>query len=144
MSVETTFVLIKPDAVEAFIVGHILREFEDLAEAKFTLIQMSPGPIPESFWRVFYANLKDRPEIYDRQCEFMASGPVVAVGITGEDVIERVREKVGATDPFKARYGTIRAKFGNELPRNAVHASDSEESAIKEASLWFGKMMAPY
>lgn len=76
---------------------------------------------------------------YRRNIEFMTSGPCVVMVLDGEHAVERLREIVGSTDPKKAQPGTLRAMFGTELPRNAVHASASDKEAADEIRIFFNE-----
>jgi nucleoside-diphosphate kinase len=87
----------------------------------------------------FYIVHKDRP-FYDELTDFMSSGPCVPMVLEGENAIARVREIIGATDPAKAAEGTIRKKYGTDVGRNAVHASDSPESAAYEIPFFFNQL----
>jgi len=69
--------------------------------------------------------------------EFITSGPVVGICIEGEDIVKRIRDFIGATDPKKAAPGTIRALYGTDISHNAVHASDSPENAERELKFFF-------
>jgi len=112
---ERTLIIIKPDAVERKAVGKIIDRFMKMF--RFT----------EEQARQFYIVHKDRP-FYEELVKFMTSGPVVAAVLEGEDVIERVREIIGPTDSEEARRiapNSIRALFGTDKGRNAIHASDS-------------------
>ena len=128
MQTETTCVLIKPDAMRARRVGAIIDRLEkaDLAVSgcrMFTLDQRTLA--------AHYAHIVNRP-FYPEVEEFMHSGPVIALAVTGPDAVARVRALAGVTDPAKADPGTIRADFGTDVMVNAVHASDSLEAAEAE------------
>lgn len=131
---ERTFVIIKPDVVEAGNAGKVLARYED---AGLTIEAMELREITAEFADQHYAEHLER-DFYPALREFMTSGPMIPLVLSGEGCIERVRGINGATDPRKAEPGTIRAEFGESGPRNAVHASDSPESAQREIALWFG------
>ena len=130
--VEKTLMIIKPDATAKRAIGDIISMVED----KFEIAGIIMKRLTVEEAREFYAVHKGKP-FYDSLVEFMTSGPVVGLLLQGDDAIKRLREVVGATDPSKARPGTIRAKFGTDIQRNAVHASDSPESAAYEIPFFF-------
>lgn len=130
---ERSLVLIKPDAVRRGLVGEILGRFERkglLVEA-MVLREMTAELADEHYAdhveKAFYPPLK----------QFMTSGPLVALVLAGDEVIEVVRTMIGATDGRKAAGGTIRGDFSLSNRENLVHASDSPESAKRELGLWF-------
>lgn len=128
-----TFVIIKPDAVAAGHVGHILTTYED---AGLTVEAMELRTIDGAFSDKHYAEHLER-DYYPPLREFMTSGPLVAVILSGDDAIQKVRALNGVTDPSKADEGTIRQRFGTSVRENGVHASDSEATAAAEIALWF-------
>ncbi|MBK7820854.1 MAG: nucleoside-diphosphate kinase [Tessaracoccus sp.] len=130
---EQTFVIIKPDAVAAGLVGAILQRYE-AAELRLEAVELRT--IDGAFADRHYAEHIGR-DYYPPLRAFMTEGPLVAVVLSGEDAIARVRELNGATDPAKAEPGTIRADLAESMRRNAVHASDSAVSAATEIALWF-------
>jgi nucleoside-diphosphate kinase len=135
-STERSLVLIKPDAVRRGLVGEILARFErkGLAVEALVLRTMSPELADEHYAehveKAFYPPLK----------EFMTSGPLVAIVLSGDDVIEVVRTMIGSTDGRKAAAGTIRGDFSLSNRENLVHASDSPDSAKRELGLWFPEL----
>ena len=131
--VERTLVLVKPDAVRRGLVGEIVGRFE----RKGLVIE-------ELVLRAMDADLADRhyaehveKAFYPPLKTFMTSGPLVAMILSGDDVIAVVRALVGATDGRKAAAGTIRGDLSLSNRENLVHASDSPESAKREIGLWF-------
>ena len=137
---ESTLILVKPDAVERGLVGKVLSYFEANDLSITALRVLSPAPL--CLLAPHYKEHKDKP-FYHALLHFMSSGPLVAAIIEGDDAVGRVREIIGAYDPTKAKPGTIRRDLGwvghawSTLPRNLVHASDSLESAERELWLWF-------
>lgn len=133
MSMETTFSIIKPNAIKKNAIGAIIQKFEEnglkIAAAKLT-------KIPRSQCEEFYAEHKERP-FFGELVDFMTSGPVMLMALHGENAITRNREIMGATDPGKAAEGTIRKLFGDSVGENAVHGSDSPESAKRELKIFF-------
>lgn len=135
MAKQLTFSIIKPNAVKKHAIGNILEMFErnglKIAAAKLTKISQAKC-------EEFYAEHKARP-FFGELVSFMTSGPVLLLVLAGEEAVSRNREIMGATDPKKASPGTIRALFGDSVGENAVHGSDSLESAEREISLFFEK-----
>jgi nucleoside-diphosphate kinase len=133
MPIETTFSIIKPNAVKKNAIGAIIQKFEEnglkISAAKLTVI-------PKSQCEEFYAEHKARP-FFGELVTFMTSGPVVLMALTGENAVLRNREIMGATDPKKAAPGTLRALFGDNVGENAVHGSDSAASAQRELAIFF-------
>ena len=128
-----TLLLIKPNAVRKNKIGAILAELEGngLAITDMKMITFSMNQAQE-----FYAVHKGKP-YFERHITFMTSGPVVAAVLECENCVEYVRTIIGNTDPAKAAAETIRKLYGDTVTHNAVHASDSEESACKEIALLF-------
>jgi len=135
MAVETTFSIIKPNAVKKGAIGAIIKKFEDngLKIAAAKLVKLEKSKCQE-----FYAEHKERP-FFGELVTFMTSGPVVLMALKGENAVLKNREIMGATDPKKAAPGTIRAEFGDNMGENAVHGSDSPTSADRELRLFFEK-----
>mgnify|MGYP001178291914 FL=1 len=135
MAMERTFSIIKPNAVKKNSLGDIIHTFEKsglkIAAAKLTMISKEKCEL-------FYAEHKDRP-FFGELVQFMTSGPVLLMCLTGENAVLRNREIMGATDPKKAAPGTIRAKHGDSVGENAVHGSDSVASAERELAIFFDK-----
>jgi len=135
MSKELTFSIIKPNAVKKNAMGDIITQFEKsglkVAAAKLTILSRKKC-------EEFYAEHKERP-FFGELVEFMTSGPVLLMALSGENAVAKNRELMGATDPKKAAPGTIRAKHGDNVGENAVHGSDSAESAARELALFFEK-----
>ena len=137
MSVEETLVLVKPDGVSRNLTGEILRRIEakgyQLVDVK--LVQASRGLLAKHYEEHF-----GKP-FYEPLVEFMESGAIVVLRVTGERVIEGFRSLAGTTDPTTAAPGTIRGDFGRDwglrVQQNLVHGSDSPESAVRELALWF-------
>ena len=134
MAVQQTLSIIKPDAVAKNVIGEIISRFEtnDLKIVAAKLITLS-----DSEAGGFYAEHEGKP-FYDDLIAFMTSGPVFIQVLEGENAINKNRELMGNTDPSKANPGTIRADFAHTIDANAVHGSDSEESAKREISFFFG------
>ena len=136
MAVERTLTIIKPDAVAKDVTGQIIARFEraGLKVLAAKLLQLSPEQAGG-----FYIVHKDRP-FYASLCKFMTSGPCLPMVLEGESAIARLRDIMGATDPAKAGPGTIRKDFAASIEANAVHGSDSPESAAFEIPYFFGAL----
>ena len=133
MAVERTLSIIKPDAVAKNVIGEIYARFEK-AELKIVAARMMRLSRAEA--EGFYAVHRDRPFFTDLVA-FMTTGPVMVQVLEGESAIARNRELMGATDPKKAASGTIRADFAESIDANAVHGSDSPETATTEIEFFF-------
>jgi len=133
---ERTLAIIKPDAVSAGAVGSILSCYE---KAGFRIVAMKMVRLSKKQAAGFYAVHKKRPFFKDLT-KFMSSGPCVLLVLEGDNVIERNRKLMGATDSKKAARGTIRAKHGADVQANAVHGSDGPESAAFEISYFFNAL----
>ena len=132
---QTTLILIKPDAVQRGLCGEILSRFErkglQIVGAKLTAVSSDLA-------RQHYAEHEGKP-FFEDLVGFITSTPVLALALRGRDAIAVCRKLVGATDGTQADPGTIRGDFGLSKSLNMVHASDSPESAERELALWFGK-----
>ncbi len=136
MAVERTLTIIKPDAVARGVIGQIVSRFEQagLKVLAAKLVHLAPAQAGG-----FYIVHKERP-FYASLCAFMTSGPCLPMVLEGEDAIARLRDLMGATDPAKAAPGTIRRDFAASIEANAVHGSDSPESAAFEVPYFFGAL----
>jgi nucleoside-diphosphate kinase len=134
MAVERTLTIIKPDAVARNVTGQIIARFEKagLKVLAAKLVHLSPSQAAG-----FYIVHKERP-FYSSLCAFMTQGPCMPMVLEGEGAIARLRDLMGATDPAKAAPDTIRKDFASSIEANAVHGSDSPESAAFEISYFFG------
>ncbi|MEV6346643.1 nucleoside-diphosphate kinase [Actinoplanes sp. NPDC051851] len=130
---ERSLVLLKPDAVRRGLLGEILSRFErkglaiEALELRTMDAELADQHYSDHVEKAFYPPLK----------EFMTSGPLAALVLSGDEVIDVVRAMIGATDGRKAAAGTIRGDFSLSNRENLVHASDSPESAKRELDLWF-------
>ncbi|NPA33072.1 MAG: nucleoside-diphosphate kinase [Aquificae bacterium] len=136
MATERTLIIIKPDAMEKGALGKILDRFieEGFKVVALKMFRFTPQKAGE-----FYHVHRERP-FFGELVEFMSSGPVVAAVLEGEDAIRRVRQIIGPTDSEEARKtapNSIRALFGTDKGKNAIHASDSPESAREEICFIF-------
>ncbi|MCB1107085.1 MAG: nucleoside-diphosphate kinase [Chlamydiia bacterium] len=133
MTKEKTLSIIKPDAVEKNHIGEILARFEK-GGLRIIAAKMCHLSRPEA--EGFYAVHKERPFFKDL-IDFIISGPVLISVLEGENAIAKNRELMGATNPKEAAPGTIRSDFADSIEANAVHGSDSPETAKTEVSYFF-------
>jgi len=133
---ERTLVMVKPDAVRRGHVGEVIRRFE---AAGLTIRALKMVWMDRRAAEGFYQVHRERP-FFASLIQFMSSGPTVAMILEGPDAIARVRILMGATDPAQAAPGTIRKDLATSIERNAVHGSDSPESAAYEIPYFFGAM----
>jgi len=134
--VQRTLTIIKPDAVKKNAAASALSLIE---KAGLKLIAVKMLYISKDRAKEFYAVHKERP-FFDSLTDFMSDGPVVAAVVEGNNAIVRLRELMGPTDPANAEKGTIREAFGSDVEKNAVHGSDSIESAKEEIPFFFSEM----
>jgi nucleoside-diphosphate kinase len=128
-----TLLIIKPDAVQRNLIGHIINRLE---KARFKIAAIRMVHLSKEEAGEFYAVHKERP-FYHSLVDFMTSGEVVPMVIEKENAVEDLRTLVGATDPAAAVCGTIRNEIGCNVEKNSVHASDSEENAAREIMFFF-------
>lgn len=134
MTIEHTFIMIKPDAIKAGKIGKIISRIEDkgyrIQQAE--LMTLTPGVV-----RDHYAHLLDKV-FYPKLEAYILSGPVLAMVIEGESAIEGMRRLMGPTNSLEASPGSIRGDFGTDVTYNAIHGSDSATSAEIEIRRFFG------
>ena len=134
---ERTLVVVKPDGVERGLVGEIIKRIESKGYRLVAVDLLTPG---RALLERHYAEHEGKA-FFEPLVEFMSSGPVFAVVVEGERVIEGFRSLAGTTDPTAAAPGTIRGDLGRQwavpVMRNLVHGSDSEVSAAREIAIWF-------
>jgi len=132
---EITFSMIKPDATSRNLIGAIVQklEKEGLKLQAAELRQLDPN-----LCKAFYQEHKDKP-FFSSLIEYVCSGFVFIMALSGENAVKKVRVLIGHTDPRKAGAGTIRALYGENVERNSIHGSESLESAERELSLMFTK-----
>jgi nucleoside-diphosphate kinase len=146
---EETLVLLKFDALERGLSGAILARYE---EAGFRVAKARWLRPPCSLWEEHYADLKSRNQAaFDRTTRCLADKPVLAIILNGRNVVQKIRQLNGPTDPLQAPPGTIRGDFSsdsitdanreNRATFNLVHAADSPESAQREIAVWFRGMV---
>jgi nucleoside-diphosphate kinase len=133
MAVERTFSIVKPDAVAKNVIGEIYSRFE---KNGLRLVASKMICLSEDMAGGFYAEHRERP-FFPALIEFMTSGPVCVQVLEGEGAVAKNRDLMGATNPQEAEAGTIRADFAESIDANAVHGSDSPESAAREIAYFF-------
>jgi nucleoside-diphosphate kinase len=130
---ETTFAIIKPDAVKSGVSGKIIQRIE---EAGFQIRAMRLRHLSKKEAEGFYAVHKERP-FFSSLTTFMSSGPVIVLALQAPDAIKKWRTLMGATDPGKAEPGTLRKEFGASIEHHATHGSDAPETAAFELGYFF-------
>ena len=130
---QTTFAIIKPDAVKAGHTGKIIQRIE---EAGFRIRAMQLRHLSKGDAEGFYAVHRERP-FFASLTTFMSSGPAVVMALEAPDAIKKWRTLMGATDPGKADAGTLRKEFGTSIEYNATHGSDAPETAAFELGYFF-------
>ena len=135
MAIERTLTIIKPDSTAAGHVGEIISEIE---RAGFRILGMKMVHLTRHDAEAFYQVHRGKP-FFDSLVKFMTEGPVVPMALERDHAISKLREIMGATDSAKAAPGTIRAKFGTDIERNAIHGSDAPETAAVEIAFFFGE-----
>jgi nucleoside-diphosphate kinase len=132
---QTTLTIFKPDSVGAGSAGQML---DHLIQEGFAVRGLRMTRLTEVQARAFYEVHKERP-FYEDLVTFMTSGPVVVAALERENAVTHLREAMGATDSQKAEPGTVRARYGTDIERNAIHGSDSLENAAREVAFFFSK-----
>jgi len=130
---QKTLVLLKPDCVERRLIGEIIRRFENKG---LNVIAMKMLRVTPELSKQHYAEHVSKP-FYPNLETFITSSPIVALALEGLEAIRVIRDMLGATNGLKAAPGTIRGDFSSSRQMNLVHASDSEESAVRELALYF-------
>lgn len=130
---ERSLILVKPDATARNVSGSILSYIE---KQGLKLVAVKMLHMDKALAERHYAVHKEKP-FFPGLVKYITSGPIVAAVFEGDNAIERIRKVMGPTDPAKAPKGTIRADFGQDIEKNAIHGSDSPENAIKEIKLFF-------
>ncbi len=133
MTVERTFIAVKPDGVQRGLVGEILRRFERKGFKLIGLKQLTPT---RELAEEHYGVHRERP-FFKGLVDFITSGPVVAMVFEGDGVIVSARKLIGATKPLEAEPGTIRGDLAINIGRNVIHGSDGPDTACFEIGLWF-------
>lgn len=131
-----TFAIIKPDAVRAGKIGHIIQRIQDNG-FRVRALKMLHMTLKEA--EGFYAVHRERP-FFPGLTEFMSSAPCVVLVLEKPGAVKAWRDLMGATDPAKAANGTLRKEFGSSVGENATHGSDSDENAAIEISYFFSQI----
>ena len=134
---ERSLVLVKPDGVRRGLTGEVIRRIEAKG---YALVALELRTATRELLAQHYAEHEGKP-FYEPLVDFMLSGPVAAMVVEGERVIEGFRSLAGTTDPTTAAPGTIRGDLGRDwglaVQQNLVHGSDAPESAEREIGIWF-------
>ena len=133
MTTQLTLSIIKPDAVAKSVIGEIYSRFE---QAGLTIVAAKMTRLSRAQAEGFYAVHKERP-FFNDLVSFMITGPVMIQVLSGANAIAKNRDLMGATNPKEAAAGTIRADFADSIDANAVHGSDSPETAAQEIAFFF-------
>ena len=132
---EKTLVILKPDCMKARRAGKVISRFE---KEGFTIVDCKLEKLSATVLEEHYAHIRQLEHVFPMLVDFMSSRPVLVLILEGENVIRRVRELLGPTDPAEAPEGTIRGDFGVDKTENVVHASDGPETAEEEIRRFFG------
>ena len=140
MPSERTLILIKPDAVQRALMGPIVTRLE---RTGYKIIGVKMLHVDEGLASRLYAEHKEKP-FYDGLVKYITSSPVVALVLSGPEVVAKIRQLMGATNPLEAAPGTIRGDFGEDVGRNLVHGSASVQDAQREVPIFFdeGEIMS--
>ncbi|GEM87659.1 nucleoside-diphosphate kinase [Meiothermus granaticius] len=130
---ERTYIMVKPDGVRRGLTGEVIGRIE---RKGFRIVAMKKMLIPQSLAETHYGEHKGKP-FFEGLVRFITSGPVVAMVVEGPGVIAEMRRLMGATRPWEAAPGTIRADFATTVDENIIHGSDGPESAAREIGLFF-------
>ena len=130
---ERTLTIIKPDSVENGNIGNIIAHLE---REGFKIVAGRMLHLTTGQARAFYAVHRERP-FYADLVEYMTSGPVWALSLERDNAVAHLRQVMGATNPAEAAEGTVRARYGTSIERNAIHGSDSQENAAIETAFFF-------
>ena len=133
---EKTLILVKPDAFARGLSGEIIARFE---RKGLKIIAAKYMTVSEDQAKQHYAEHTERP-FFGELVSFITSGPIVALVFEGEDAIKAARQVIGATNPLEATTGSIRGDFAIAIGTNMVHGSDSPESGIREAGIFFPEL----
>ncbi|SPF32878.1 multifunctional nucleoside diphosphate kinase and apyrimidinic endonuclease and 3'-phosphodiesterase [Syntrophobacter sp. SbD1] len=133
---ERTLSIIKPDGVGKGVAGEVIKRME---QAGIRICAMKMVRLTPEQAAMFYAVHRERP-FYKSLAEFMTSGPIIAMVLEGENVIQKNRDLMGATNPKDALPGTIRRDFASDVEKNIVHGSDAPETAVQEIKFFFNDL----
>ncbi|MFP4445798.1 MAG: nucleoside-diphosphate kinase [Desulfosudaceae bacterium] len=130
---ERTLSIIKPDAVQRGLIGEIIKRLE---QNQFTIAAMKMVQMTKAQAEGFYAVHRERP-FFNSLTDFMCSGPAVVMVLEGDNIIQRYRDLMGATNYEEAAEGTIRREFATDIEKNVVHGSDAPQTAAFEIGYFF-------
>ena len=130
---DRTLILVKPDAFARGLTGEIIARFEHKG---LRIVALQHMTLDEAIARQHYAEHEGKP-FFGELVDFITSGPLVAMVLEGQDAVKAARQVIGATNPLEAAPGSIRGDFALEVGKNMVHGSDANESAEREAQLFF-------
>ncbi len=133
VNIQKSLVIVKPDGVEKKVVGEVISRFEKIG---LDIEKIEMTSIDRELACKHYCDHVKR-EFFEKLIDYITSGPVVVMVLSGEKAISRARDLMGATDSRKAEKGTIRGDYGKDLTVNVIHGSDSEKSAEREIGLFF-------
>jgi nucleoside-diphosphate kinase len=133
MAIQKTYTMIKPDGVRNGHIGEIINRFE---RAGLKIEAMKLDVVTDEQAKANYAEHEGKP-FYAGLIEYITSGPVVKMVVSGEGAVAKVRALMGSTNPAEAAPGTIRGDFGLIMDENVIHGSDSTDSAAREISIFF-------
>ena len=136
MPAERSLILLKPDCVQRRLMGAVISRFE---EKGLNLIGLKMLKVTPDLAKQHYAEHTERP-FFGELVSFITSGPIMALVFEGDDAIKAARQVIGATNPLEATTGSIRGDFAIAVGTNMVHGSDSPESGIREAGLFFPEL----
>jgi nucleoside-diphosphate kinase len=130
---ERSLIIVKPDAMARGLAGDIIGRLQGLG---LKLVALKMLRLDKAKARQHYAVHEGKP-FFESVVDYISSAPVVAAVFEGQDAIDVIRKAMGPTDPTRAEKGTIRGDFGLNIEKNAIHGSDSPETAVKEIALFF-------
>ena len=133
---DRTLILVKPDAFARGLTGEIIARFE---RKGLRIVALKHMIVDEDLAKRHYAEHDGKP-FFGELVAFITSGPLVAMVLEGDEAVKAARQVIGATNPLEAAPGSIRGDFALEIGQNMVHGSDSNESAAREAALFFGDL----
>jgi nucleoside-diphosphate kinase len=133
---DRTLILVKPDAFARGLTGEIIARFE---RKGLRIVALQHMALTEHTAQSHYAEHEGKP-FFGELVEFITSGPLVAMVLEGYEAVVAARQVIGSTNPLEAAPGSIRGDFALEIGQNMVHGSDSNESAAREAALFFGDL----
>ena len=133
-----TLILVKPDAFARGLTGEIIARFE---RKGLRIVALEQRTLDEATAKQHYAEHEGKP-FFGELVDFITSGPLVAMVLEGHEAVKAARQVIGSTNPLEAATGSIRGDFALEVGQNMVHGSDSDESAAREAKLFFPRLEA--